>query len=103
MKLDPPTRISVSTCAMVQGSGTNHCFINSGSVHALKSFSRGASMSLVRTSSRLWVVSVGLVSVLMVSCLIVGYYSYDERRNEFRTGDANLFPSFPLDQDMLTA
>src|SRR5262245_13678599 len=44
IKVDPPGRTSVSTTGVVQGSGANHCLSKAGSVHALNTLSRGASM-----------------------------------------------------------
>src|SRR5579862_5981343 len=52
MRLAPPGRTSSSARGVVQGAGANHCFSNSGSVHARKAFSRGASMMRVSESSR---------------------------------------------------
>src|SRR5262249_3469749 len=44
---------SSSATGVVYGSGANHCLRSSGSVHALNTFSGGASIIRVRTSSRL--------------------------------------------------
>jgi hypothetical protein len=47
----PPVLRSTSASDNVQGSGANHCFISSGCVQHLNSFSRGASISRVSTRS----------------------------------------------------
>src|SRR5262249_24460044 len=44
---------SSSATGVVYGDGANHCLSSSGSVQALNTFSGGASIILVRTSSRL--------------------------------------------------
>ena len=61
IRLLPPGRRSISAWVTVQGSGANHCFISSGSVQQRNSFSRGASIRRVRTSSRLGGVAVVIV------------------------------------------
>src|SRR5262245_32723942 len=53
MKFAPPGRTSSSATGVVYGSGANHRLRSSGSVHALYTFSGGASIIRVKTSSRL--------------------------------------------------
>jgi hypothetical protein len=52
MRFAPPGLTSSATPEIVQGRGTNHCFISFGSVQARYTFSRGASKIRSRTSSR---------------------------------------------------
>src|SRR3982074_1047404 len=70
--LAPPGRTSVSALCLVQGLGANHCLISSGSVHALYTFSRGALMMRVSTSSRSAVVAALSAVVMLFSPFICG-------------------------------
>src|SRR3982074_2421549 len=65
--LAPPGRTSVSALCLVQGLGANHCLISSGSVHALYTFSRGALMMRVSTSSRSAVMAALSAVVMLFS------------------------------------
>jgi hypothetical protein len=64
-----PAAHPVRRGAWCQGSGTNHCLRSLGSVHALKTLWRGASMMRVNTSSRS---DVGAASAVAVIRLPVG-------------------------------